>query len=101
MFVLDVEVTLNNRPLSYVENDPQLSVLNPNSLLFGQPNLLPELECRHIEISDLRKRARYLKRCKGVVWKRWTDEYLKALREQHQLKHTGKHSTFAIGDGDR
>ena len=42
--LLDIEVALNNRPLIYVEDDPQLPVLTPNSLLFGKPNILPELE---------------------------------------------------------
>ena len=96
--LLDVEVALNNRPLSYVEDDPQLPALSPNSLLFGQPNLLPELEHHHVETLDFRKRAKYLKRCKDVLWKRWTDEYLKSLREQHRLKHSGRAPTIAIGD---
>ena len=48
--LLDVEVALNNRPLSYVEDDSQLPVLTPNSLLFGPPNLLPELEHHHTYI---------------------------------------------------
>ena len=30
--------------LSYVEDNPLIPVLTPNSLLFGQPNLLPGLE---------------------------------------------------------
>ena len=38
--LLDVEQTLNNRPLSYIEDDIQLPVLTPNSLIFGQPNLI-------------------------------------------------------------
>ena len=96
--LLDIEVALNNRPLSYVEDDPQLPVLTPNSLLFGQPNLLPELEHHHLETPDLRKRAKYIKRCKDVLWKRWTDEYLKSLREQHRLNHPVKSSTIAVGD---
>jgi len=66
--LLNVEVALNNRPLSYVEDDPQLPVLTPNSLLFGPPNLLPELEHHHLESPDLRKRAKYLKRCKDAMW---------------------------------
>ena len=39
--LLDVEVALNNRPLSYVEEDVQLPVLTPNMLQFSRPNLLP------------------------------------------------------------
>ena len=44
--ILDVEVTLNNRPLSYVEDDVQLPVLTPNSLQFCRLQLYPlELSC--------------------------------------------------------
>ena len=42
--LLDVETALNGRPLSYVEEDMQLPVLTPNSLLYTQPNILPERE---------------------------------------------------------
>ena len=64
--VLDVEVTLNNRPLSCAGDDVQLPLLTPNYLMFAQPNMLPELEPHHIEDCDLRKRAKYLKRCKDA-----------------------------------
>ena len=58
--VLDVEVALNNRPLSYLEDDIQFPVLTPNTFLFEQPNLLPELEPYHLEDGDLRKRAKHI-----------------------------------------
>ena len=74
--LLDVEAALNNRPLSYVEEDVQLPLLTPNALQFGRPNLLPEREEHHIGDRDLRKRAKYLRRCKEVLWGRWTSEYL-------------------------
>lgn len=32
--VLDAEVALNNRRLSYIEDDIQLSILTPNSFLY-------------------------------------------------------------------
>ena len=83
--LLEVEVALNNRPLSYVEEDVQLPVLAPNMLQFGRPNLLPE--DHNQENPDLRKRARYLPKCKDVVWGRWSTEYLRSLRERHNLKH--------------
>ena len=96
--VLDVEVALNNRPLSYVEDDLQLPILTPNSLLLGQPNILPELEPHHNEDQDLRRRAKHLIRCKEAVWKRWSTEYVRSLREQHRLKHKGKKSAISEGD---
>ena len=54
--------------------------------MFAQPNTLPELEPHHIEDRDLRKRARYLKRCKDALWSRWTFEYLRGLREIHPVR---------------
>ena len=34
--LLDVEITLNNRPLSYLEDDIQFPALTPNTLAFGE-----------------------------------------------------------------
>ena len=95
--LLDVEVTLNNRPLDYVEDDVQLPLITPNTMQFIGTTVLPEKE-PHRELRDLRKRAKYLKRCKDDMWKRWTKEYLRGLREGHNLKHDGKGITLAVGD---
>ena len=51
--LLGVEVALNNRPLSYVEEDVQLPLLTPNMFQFGCPNLLPDPEAHHQENPDL------------------------------------------------
>jgi hypothetical protein len=48
--LLDVEVALNNRPLSYVEDDIQMPLITPESMMRPQSNLLPELE-PHLEES--------------------------------------------------
>ena len=52
--VLDVEVALNNRPLSYIEEDVELPVVTPNSMLNINPSVLPELKSHHIDNRDLR-----------------------------------------------
>ena len=39
---MDVELAVNNRPLSYLEDDAQLPVLTPCAMMFGQPSLVPE-----------------------------------------------------------
>ena len=85
--LLDIEVALNNRPLSYVDDDIQLPILTPSSFQYGQLNMLPELEPHHIQETDLRKRAKYLRKCKDALWSRWTRENLRGLRERHRLKH--------------
>ena len=46
--VLDVEVAMNNHPLSYLEEDIQAPVLTPNSMLQINPSYLPELETQQI-----------------------------------------------------
>ena len=38
------------------------------------------------------------KKCKDHVCKRWSTEYLRALREKHNLKHHGKQSTLLVGE---
>ena len=67
-------------------------------MLFGQPNSIPQLEPYNVEDTDLRKRAKYLRKCKDAVWRRWTKEYLRALRERHNLKHETKLATLKVGD---
>ena len=96
--ILDVEVAVNNRPLSYVEDDVELPVLTPVAMMQVQPNLVPEVDADSVENANLRKRARYLRHCKDVMWSRWTAEYIRSLRERHNLKHKSKELTLKVGD---
>ena len=96
--LIDVETTLNNRPLSYVEDDVALPTLTPNFIMFPHSNIIPDLEPHHCADADLRKRAKHLLKCKDAVWKRWSSEYLRSLRERHNLKHKGKLCTLSVGD---
>ena len=82
--VLNVEVALNNRPLTYLDEDIQLPVLTPNSMLHLDSNHLPKLQPYHLPEKDLRKRAKFLQKCKEVMWKRWTPEYVQSLQEMHR-----------------
>ena len=97
--LLDVELALNNRPLSYVEEGVQLPLLTPNTLLFGSPTLLlPEEDSSDVEVPDLKKRAKYLQKCKDLLFQLWTSEYLRGLQERHNLKHNTKQSVIKVGD---
>ena len=75
---LDFEITLNNRPLTYVGNDIELPILTPNSLIYGHSIRVPENEFDDDD-RNLLKRQRYTKRCKQAPWNRWKNDYLKAL----------------------
>ena len=72
--ILSIEMVLNNRPLSYVEEDVQMPILTPNSLMFGQPGVVPEEEIADIDDTNLRKRARHVEKCKNALWARWSSE---------------------------
>lgn len=67
-------------------------------MLFGQPNLIPQQDPNVIEVPDLRKRAKYLRKCKDALWSRWSSEYVKSLRERHNLKHNCKEMSLKPGD---
>ena len=41
--VLDVEVTINGRPLSYLEEDVEMPVLTPSSMLYLRRNQVPRV----------------------------------------------------------
>ena len=97
--LLDLGQTLNNRPLTYVEDDIQYPTLTPNSLIFGIQNYIPTIENKHdITDKDLRKRAKYVQACKNASWSRWSNEYIKNLRERHNLKHHKRTNPIKSGD---
>jgi hypothetical protein len=96
--ILDVEICLNNRPLAYVEDDHELPVLTPNAMVTGQPTILAVDDEESTEEEEMRKRAKHILKCKQAIWKRWTGEYLRALRERHDLTYGQKERTPKVGD---
>ena len=66
--VLHVEVALHHRPRSYLENNVELPVLTPSSLLNINPNQLPEPKARYEYDIEFRKRVKLLNKCKQNLW---------------------------------
>ena len=66
--------------------------------MFGQPGTIPEEDVDCIDEASLRKRARYVEKCKNALWSRWSSEYLRGLRERHNLKHPKKEHMLKQGD---
>ena len=95
--VLDIEVTLNNRPLMHVEEDIQMPLLTPNTLQYGQPLLVPE-EDLDKDVPKMKRQQRYINKCKDAAWTRWKKEYLKALRERHNMLHQANEMQISLGD---
>ena len=81
--MLDVEVNLNNRPSTYMEENLEHSVLTPNSMILGKDIKLPDDSPEQEEVSDKwKKQQRYEQKCKEAASKRWFHEYLAALRKR-------------------
>jgi len=99
--MLDVEVTINNRPLGYVEDDVQLTILTPNVMMFDYPVEIPHLQNTKEDLDvtvNLKKRYKYLKNARQQIWQRWSNEYVKYLRERHDLTHRAKGPLPRVGD---
>ena len=87
--LLDIEIILNNRPLTYIEEEIDYPILTPNSLILGRDVNFPAAP-HESESETIKKRHKYIKRCKEAIWKRWKHVYLVALREKHNLKKKTK-----------
>eukprot|EP00795_Rhopilema_esculentum_P010152 gene10152-18819_t len=72
--------------------------LTPNVMMLGSNNVLLQEDIEAFKDGDLRKRAKYLERCKENIWKGWSNENVKALREKHNLVHHGKENQISLGD---
>ena len=81
--LLDGDVTIRNRPLCYVENDIQLPLLTPNFMTLGKATSILEEDPDSTDDHDLRKRQKYIIRCKEAVCCKWQQEYINPLHERH------------------
>ena len=80
--VKDTETIFNNRPLQYVEDEIGPRVLTPNSIIHGKE--IYTLEEKEIE-ETASKMEKRLRKTKDGMWKRWRTEYIRALRERHDI----------------
>ena len=64
---MEVEVTLNNRLLPYVEDDSDMQILTPNAMIHGTGILELEEDVSSIKEKDLRKRASYIQKCQNLA----------------------------------
>ena len=87
--IMDVQVNMNNRPITYVEDELGPRTLSPNSILNVKDQyLLQDVE----DISDddaFSKSEKRIRVKRDHIWKRWVSEYLRALRERHEIKKGG------------
>ena len=60
--LLDVEVNLNNRPLTYIKGNIQYPILTPNSMLLGRDTVMLEEDPEEDDRNSWKKRQKYIVR---------------------------------------
>ncbi|XP_048580427.1 uncharacterized protein LOC116614572 [Nematostella vectensis] len=98
--LVELEGTLNSRPLTYEYDEVGAEMLTPSHLLFGRRllNLPDELrDDEDEEVNGMMKRFRYLAKKRRHFWNRWFKEYLVDLREQHKVVNSGR-KVAEVGD---
>ena len=97
--LLEIENTVNSRPLTYVYEELDSEPLTPSHLIFGRrlQSLPDDIIMLNDEDSSYSRRYRYLQNKINHFWKRWQKEYIVNLREHHKCsgKEKGK---VSIGD---
>lgn len=89
--VVEIEATLNNRPLTYVHDDEEgvSYVLTPASLVYGR-RLATTPSGRQFEVSStnktLTKRAKHQFRVLSNFTRQWQRDYLLSLQERRSVK---------------
>ena len=104
--VIEIEATLNSRPLTYISEDDSGEPLTPSHLVLGRRVLnLPDIpDCRLVDNSNshslFSRRMKHIGELLQHFWKRWRNEYLRGLREYHRNSFSRKVGDNFITVGD-
>lgn len=99
--LIEVEGTLNSRPLTYDYQEEGEEILTPSHLMFGRRiKTMPDEVIEDEEEGETRytKRFRYLSIRLAHFWNRWRREYLTNLREFHRNKVSDDAKPVQVGD---
>ena len=98
--LLEVETTVNNRPLTYVENESSIESLTPNHLIYGRslPLWYHEINLPVAKDEGSPKRFRYRQKILRDFNSRWTKDYLGLLKERQKIKKTKEMRVAKLGD---
>ena len=101
--LVEVETTINNRPLTYMYNDSEgvSYPLTPSDLIYGRKIAVTPNQ-RQFEVvstnQSLTKKAKHQKLLLIHFTKRWRNEYLLSMREASSSNHALSRETIAVGD---
>ena len=106
--LVEVEATLNSRPISYLSSEDMEEPLTPSHLLMGRRlcslpspvNVSEEDPEFGVTTANLTRRMVYLNTVLQNFWKRWKTEHLTGLREIHSREKGTKDPVTRIQVGD-
>lgn len=108
--LIEIEMVLNSRPLTYISADDLDEPITPSHLLVGRrlmsypDHLLTTkygLDSDNEDNEDghkLNARLKHLNHSLDSFWRRWRREYLLELREAHRHHHSSGEPRLAEGD---
>ena len=99
--LIEVEGTLNSRPLTYDYQEEGEEILTPSHLMFGRRiKTMPDEIIEEEEEGETRytRKFRYLSIRLAHFWNRWRREYLTNLREFHRNKVSDDAKPVQVGD---
>ena len=97
----EIEAVINNRPLTYIDEEDFDQILTPSHLFCGRRTLENATESSvsiDLDRPDMVRRNKLINAIIGHFWKRWRNEYLIELRETHKMKT--KQKMLQINEGD-
>ena len=102
--LVEVEATLNARPITFASGKDLEEPLTPFHLMCGRrlffmPDQGEETDISQFNVEDLRGRAACLERLKDHFWRWWRNEYLLELRNSHRIR-TNPTQGALVGVGD-
>nr|XP_022902869.1 uncharacterized protein LOC111415413 [Onthophagus taurus] len=98
--LIEIEATINSRPLTYISDDStDLTILSPSHFLTGRTEVgfCMNLTSKEISRSEILKRWRDREKTLKRFWDRWRSDYLQQLRTAHLRKSINAKS-LNIGD---
>ena len=99
--LVEVEGTLNNRPLTHLYDEVESEVLTPSHLIFGRRRMtLPDEKYDYEGEIDRRKDTRRFQYVGEMLshFCRWQKEYLANLREIYRGRNAGACEDVKLGD---
>ena len=102
-FLIEIEQTINTRPLTYLSNNNEDEAITTSHLLYGRNiarrNFMYFVK-EYCEKENTLNKSKRLKMILSHFKKKFHDEYILALRERHQYKviKTNNHLILKIND---